>query len=181
MFLDSFSPKDVAESLAAFTVIGGAIAWTVRKLRNIHKQLTKIWLFLVGDEEQESLIDRILKEEFRSRFMLMHTRDGIFECDGSGQCTYVNPTLAKTFGLEATEMLGNGWLAGILPSERARVWESWKKAVSQETPYEEVYTLKSGRKLRVLAHTCYGADRKRPLYFIGVVWDAQAKPGRHLG
>ena len=119
MLFDLIPARDITENAAAVTAISGATFWGVRKLRKLHKRMSDIWLFLLGDEKTESIVDRMIKEEFRSRYMMMHARDGIFECDSHGFCTYVNPTLTRLFGLEATQMLGNGWLAAILPKERA--------------------------------------------------------------
>lgn len=167
--------RDVSETTIAVTAIGGAALWVMRKLRRLYNKVNDIYRFLVGDEDTESLVDRIVKEEFRSRFMMMHARDGVYECDSAGHCTYVNPTLAKMFGLEASEMMGQGWLAAVLPSERQRVWDAWEKAAKNGTPYEASYTLKSGRKVKSIAHVCFSGDNQKPLYYIGVVWDAQQK------
>lgn len=175
MVLDNWSLHNIAESIALGSTLGGALFWVIRRVRKIHIQVTNIWLFLTGDAEHESLIDRMIKEEFRSRFMMMHAKDGIFECDEMGACTYVNPTMAKMYGLEASQMLGNGWLGALQPNERSRVWDNWLKAVKDQTPYEATHTLKNGRRMQVVVHTCFGADRGKPLYYIGVTWDAQSK------
>lgn len=169
---ESFSVQDLAENIAATTIIGGAVIWVARKLRQMHKRVSAIWLFLAGDEHNESLIDRMIKEEFRSRYMLMHARDGVFECDSNGMCTYVNPTLARLYGLEASAMLGRGWLAAVAVADRDRVWTAWQHAVQDQIPYEDTFTLQTGRKVKALAHICYGTDRKKPLYHLGVVWEA---------
>jgi len=56
---------------------------------------------------------------------------GIFECDGSGRCTYVNARWSEIsgLGLEASHRLG--WLAAIHPEERADAQENWRRAVAE--------------------------------------------------
>ena len=93
--LDYLTPHEIAEAAAATTAVGGILFWIMRKLRRLHKSVSDIWLFLAGVDTHESLVDRMIKEEFRSRFVMMHARDGIYECDRDGACNYVNSTMTR--------------------------------------------------------------------------------------
>jgi PAS domain S-box-containing protein len=77
---------------------------------------------------------------------------GIFECDGEGDCIWVNKALSELFGLDRDEMLGNGWLTSIIDSDRKRVWDEWNYAIEHRIPYEAQYTVYN-RKTNKL-HKC---------------------------
>jgi len=169
--------RGLAEETVAVTAVGGAGGagiWALRKALRFCRRMNDLYNFLVGDCNAESLVDRIVKEEFRSRFMMMYAKDSVYECDTQGMCTYVNPQMAKMFGIAASEAIGQGWLIALQPDERQRVWDAWQRAAGNGVPYEATFTLKSGRRVKTIAHVCYSAENKKPLYYIGVVWDAQS-------
>ncbi|HYX35639.1 MAG TPA: response regulator [Oligoflexus sp.] len=53
-----------------------------------------------------------------------------------GAVEYVNRRWIECTGLTQEQTLGEGWLDAIHPDDRARVWEAWRTAVTERSPYE---------------------------------------------
>lgn len=67
-----------------------------------------------------------------------------YECDENGFCTYASNRLSQIFGMEASSMLGRGWLAGIESDDsRDRAWAEWAASVENHIPYNSSYVVKS--------------------------------------
>jgi PAS domain S-box-containing protein len=54
---------------------------------------------------------------------------GIYLCDPEGHCLYANPAWCGMAGLSAEESLGKGWMAGLHPEDRDRIFASWEHMV----------------------------------------------------
>lgn len=98
---------------------------------------------------------------------------GIYECDTTGRCIWVNDTYAEIWGRDKQELMGAGWLLGLSEDERQEIWEKWQYSVNHGTPYEAEYTItnkKNGKKIPVKTSAiCYkGADGK-PAIYIGTI------------
>ena len=62
---------------------------------------------------------------------------GIYICDTSGKCSYVNRTLSEMFGQDKNDMLGYGWLEHITDKQKA--FNTWRFSVENSIPYNDVY------------------------------------------
>lgn len=60
----------------------------------------------------------------------------------NGECEYVSTNLCKLVGRSESEMLGNGWLAWVIPQDRERIHEAWAFSVENKSAFDEFYTFK---------------------------------------
>jgi PAS domain S-box-containing protein len=54
---------------------------------------------------------------------------GIYLTDARGDCTYVNARWSEMAGLTSEEALGQGWLQGLHPDDRATIGDRWHRCV----------------------------------------------------
>lgn len=73
-------------------------------------------------------------ERFRAR--ILDTDEMIFEADASGNVIWVNRTLCKKMRRLPGEILGNGWVNFLHPSDKEAVRKAWINAVSEEVELE---------------------------------------------
>lgn len=62
--------------------------------------------------------------------------------NADGQCEYVSTNLCKLVGRNESEMMGNGWLAWVIPQDRERIHDAWNFSVENKTAFDEIYTFK---------------------------------------
>ena len=145
----------VGIAVGASTLLGGAFWWARRKLW----LPAKVWFQGVNHAVKELIpnggnsikdaitrIDRqVDNNAARSKAIMSLMPQGIYECDTDGRCTAANLAICEMFGLDYTQMLGNGWLAAIEPGDRDRVLTVWLNAVNKGIPYESSYTIVNQR------------------------------------
>jgi PAS domain S-box-containing protein len=66
---------------------------------------------------------------------------GIFLTDTNGFCTYSNPCHQKIYGLEETDILGEGWARVIHSEDRERVLNDWYKISSAGGEYNDEFRI----------------------------------------
>jgi PAS domain S-box-containing protein len=64
---------------------------------------------------------------------------GIYLTDPAGNCEYANPAWCRMAGMTQAEALGQGWINGLHPEDRERVFASWQTMVSAQTRWELEY------------------------------------------
>jgi PAS domain S-box-containing protein len=57
---------------------------------------------------------------------------GIYLTDPKGDCLYANTRWCEMAGMEMTAALGQGWVQGLHPDDRAGVFANWKQMVDSE-------------------------------------------------
>jgi PAS domain S-box-containing protein len=62
--------------------------------------------------------------------------------DENGECIYASTNLCKLTGRAEHDILGNNWVAWIIPEDRQRVYEAWNFSVENHSPFDEHYTFK---------------------------------------
>lgn len=60
----------------------------------------------------------------------------------TGECEYTSTNLCKLLGRNESELLGNAWLAWIIPEDRDRVHDAWIFSVENKSAFDEYYTFK---------------------------------------
>lgn len=66
----------------------------------------------------------------------------MFECElPSGECSYVNEAAAQLFGMPASAMLGDGWIAAVHPDDRDDVVRHWTATIRDWHPYGRRYRI----------------------------------------
>ena len=61
-----------------------------------------------------------------------------------GYLTYHNQRLIEYWGMTHEQAEGVGWLAGVHPDERPRVWEAWQTSIRTGEPYEVEHRMRDG-------------------------------------
>ena len=59
-----------------------------------------------------------------------------------GECEYASTNLCKLLGRNESELMGNAWLAWVVPDARERIHESWLFSVENKSAFDEFYTFK---------------------------------------
>ena len=69
----------------------------------------------------------------------------------AGECVYASTNLCKLVGRNEAEMMGNNWVAWIIPDDKERIFESWDFSVENKSAFDEYYTFKraDGKKQKV--------------------------------
>lgn len=145
----------VAENYATLLAIGsfaiGVIVFIKRWISNIiryfsvsHDMHTNF-----GDNpgtKIKEIHDSIKKShnalEIRQSISEKYLQIGIFMCEtDTGKCIWSNDHLNEIFGLDSSDMKGNGWLQAIDEDDRERVYNTWIYAIKNKTPYDCEYKI----------------------------------------
>ncbi len=59
-----------------------------------------------------------------------------------GECVYVSTNLCKITGRTESDLMGNNWIAWVIPDDRDRIFEAWQFSVENKSPFDEVYTFR---------------------------------------
>jgi PAS domain S-box-containing protein len=95
---------------------------------------------IIGEIER---IDQLADITHARMLALLDQKDvAIFECDPSGECIHANRSLCNLFEMSRSDMIGNGWLEGILPADRITVFNVWRETIGAMVPYESTYTVR---------------------------------------
>jgi PAS domain S-box-containing protein len=84
----------------------------------------------LAESEKDKLERKQADERFRTLTDLAPA--GIYFCDPQGACRYVNPRWREMAGLTLEEALGDGWVKGLHPEDRASVMSNWEQMVASE-------------------------------------------------
>ena len=119
------------------------------KVNVIHKEVRHN-----GGESIKDVLGKIYNkiEIFNSRLAVLLDLDvdPIYQCDLDGKAIFGNKAILEFFGLDFNEFLDFGWLKGIDPKDRERVFDCWMNCVKKQIPYECTYTVynsKTGAKI----------------------------------
>ena len=93
-----------------------------------------------GGSSMRDLMNRVEKELFlsneRQRARMLDAPEMIFETDDVGNCIWVNRTYSRAVGRSLTELLGRGWVNGIVETDREKVVDEWYKSVEEDREFE---------------------------------------------
>lgn len=64
---------------------------------------------------------------------------GIFYTDASGDCLYVNECWCQITGMTCAEAFGKGWVQGIHPDDRDRIFAEWYRAIEEKLQFKSEY------------------------------------------
>ena len=96
---------------------------------------------------QLGMLDSILQKEIlerretEARYQTLTEASpvGIFYADAVGDCLYVNERWCQISGITCNEALGKGWLQGIHPDDRERVFTEWYSPAHEKLPFKSEY------------------------------------------
>jgi PAS domain S-box-containing protein len=81
------------------------------------------------------------KSEEKFRGLSACSPVGIFLTDINGFCTYSNPCVQKIYGLDESDIIGEGWVRAIHPDDRERVVNKWYKVSGAGEEYHEEFRI----------------------------------------
>jgi PAS domain S-box-containing protein len=87
---------------------------------------------------QKEIIER-RETEARYQTLTEASPVGIFYADAVGDCLYVNERWCQISGITCNEALGKGWLQGIHPDDRDRVFTEWYSPAQDKLPFKSEY------------------------------------------
>lgn len=69
-----------------------------------------------------------------------------FETSADGSCTWTSDRWQELTGISLDDSLGDGWVTGIAPEDRDRVYKEWKSSVRDKRMFEIQYSIYNGSK-----------------------------------
>lgn len=100
-----------------------------RTLRNPGNEISGAVLIASDITKRKVTELELQKNEEKFRAMNDASPLGIFVTNNNGICEYVNAQYSKITGLTAKEALGTGWVNGLHPEDKPKVWSKWKQVV----------------------------------------------------
>jgi PAS domain S-box-containing protein len=133
--------------------------------------------------EQEKMTVILRESETRYRQLTESAPVGVFECDGEGSWSYINPQWTAISGRTKGESLNFGWTEVIHPEDLQAVLEKWKLSARTRTTwhceYRIVHPAGQSRWVRTLKSPVR-FDGKFGSHFVGTVEDITARKETEL-
>lgn len=104
-------------------------------------------------QEHQEIEVRLRNSEHRYATLTETVPVGIFRTDAVGNCIYVNKRWCQIAGLLPEEAMGEGWLQGLHPDDRDRVYQEWYDAAQENRPFDLEYRFQN-REGKIT--WCYG-------------------------
>jgi len=98
---------------------------------------------------------------------------GIFYTDVNGGCLYVNEKWTEITGMSEKEAMGDGWVKGLHPQDRDRVFKEWNDAAKQAIPFKLEYRFqKTGHTRWVFGQATAEKNEKDEIIgYVGTITD----------
>lgn len=116
----------------------------------------------------------IIESENRFRTLTESAPIGIFKTDLNGKCVYVNEQWLKIAGMTYEQAMGDGWVQGIHPDDRRRIFDEWPSSPEKDFDLSNSFRWKTkdGKvtETDVRAVTVFNHNGEK-LGFIGTVSD----------
>lgn len=110
---------------------GGEPFWARAEAITAHdndgSQVCRVVLSDITDRKRQTEEIRSSEEKFRTLALLAPA--GIYLTTPDGRCSYANACWLEQAGLSLEEALGDGWVKGLHPEDRAAVFANWQKVV----------------------------------------------------
>src|SRR5579884_2354688 len=96
-----------------------------------------------------------------------------------GYVTYNNQRLTDYLGMSSEQVKGDGWLAGVHPDDRQRVWQTWQISVQTGTLYEVEFRMRDGSSGEYRWFLVRGVPQRdaqgKILHWVGTCTDIEEK------
>jgi len=115
------------------------LEWQISPLRNSSGTVTH-FLAIYRDITKRKQAEEALQQS-RNQFAVLAKVSpvGIFRTSANGHCTYWNEKLCHITGMTVEEALGTGWVNGIHPEDRQRVFAEWDRSTKERLPFKMQY------------------------------------------
>jgi PAS domain S-box-containing protein len=109
----------------------GGVAWGDVVVRPVAGEGSRPLAFIamVADvTERRAAEEKLRAGEAQLRALVEQAPIGIYLTDANGGCTLVNARWSQMAGLSQDEALGQGWLRGLHPDDRATIGDRWYRS-----------------------------------------------------
>lgn len=111
-------------------------AGTPQRLQGTVQDITHF----IHDHEVTAHVNQQYEELFRN--VTNSSPTGLWLSDAGGKLVYVNKILVEWTGISYNELLGDGWLAALLPDDRDHSIKAFQKAIDTRTQYDIIFRLR---------------------------------------
>lgn len=94
------------------------------------------------EQGQNTILYKLEDIEESQKISLNINKVAFWYSDANGSCTYASPGLERILGWGSNDILGNKWLAWIIPEDKERVFDAWRFSVENGFVFDEEYTFK---------------------------------------
>lgn len=129
-----------------------------KHIREEEASIEKILAQLVpnGSTSLRDAVDRIETkqndiEAFLTAQLNVHSV-AIVRTDSEGKLTYVNRAYQRMFGVSMAEVLGDGWVNVIHPSDRERIFHLWQETVDSKREFNEDIKFQNSAGEMIIGH-----------------------------
>ena len=107
----------------------GANDVLVRMLKSVAPLISLGYRRSVDIAKRRQAEELVRDSETRFRSLATLAPAGIFQTDPKGACVFVNERWSEIAGLSAEEARGDGWIKGLHPADREKIFSAWNEMV----------------------------------------------------
>ncbi len=129
-----------------FTHKAGHTIWGLLNASIIKDELGNPLYFIAQIQdttERKNAVEALHKSEDHFRILTKVAPVGIYRTTPDYKCVYVNEQWYKMTGLTKEEALGDGWVKGLHPDDRDRIFEEWSNSVRNNKLFQSEYRLRN--------------------------------------
>ncbi len=101
------------------------IADSAAPILNEEKEILGMVLVFNDVTEQYHIREALKRSEKKYQTLTNVSPVGVFYTDPHGNCLYVNEKWCEIAGMAAGDALGQGWIEGLHPDDRTRIFDEW--------------------------------------------------------
>jgi len=94
------------------------------------------------EKGQSAILYKLEDIEENQKISLNINKVAFWYSDSDGGCTYASPQLEIVLGRGSNDILGNKWLAWIIPEDKERIFDAWRFSIENKFVFDEEYTFK---------------------------------------
>jgi PAS domain S-box-containing protein len=150
------------------------IADSAAPIRNAEGKIVGVVLVFSDVTERYRMEKSLRESEEQFRILASIAPVGIYLTDAKGDCLYANTRWCETAGMDMQAALGEGWVQGLHPDDRAAVFANWKQMVDSEGTWGMEYRFETADKRVTWVYalsTPYRDDGGKIVKYVGVNLD----------
>ena len=125
---------------------------------------------------------RVAASETKTNLIFAQLAVAAFETDAEGKCLFVTDAWCRLTGVSHHEALGHGWINGIHPDDRDRVFEEWRQSVEQSRPFSLTYRVgQAGTYTWVNGISRVVCVGSKPVGYVGILSPLEVSPDNGYG
>jgi len=123
--------------------------------------------------EQYRIREELKRSEKKYQTLTTVSPVGVFYTDPHGSCLYVNEKWCEIAGMTAEAAQGQGWIEGLHPDDRERIFTEWDKAAKNGLPFKLEYRYQQADKVHNVLGQAVAekSDSGEILGYVGTITD----------